>query len=370
MKRKLLRIQALAALGATALASGCALMEPAEPLQLAGAECVRPPVQHCPEADCPGEMVIDQGPVVEPTTGRNYFLDYPCDLRPGEDVTLILSLHGGGSYGNWQRHYFPILDYVDEHRLVVATPNAPIQFWTTEDDEYLQTLVASLIDEIGEENISSFWLAGHSQGGMTSNRLVCTDFFADKVDGWLSLSGGRIGPAGLAPSFGIGGGGAAADDEGDAPAEEAAAPALPAFPPIDGANGPERAQPGSAVTPKCDINYIFTTGNREIAGLPEDSPWAEKYHCDARVRRDDIVDTEPGYVYASNAQEDPNPAWGLLPRPGTAEVYVYPNCDGGRVVADVMRLDKGHTEGLEPVVTETLIEMMLAAPGGKLRSNS
>ena len=50
------------------------------------------------------------GPVVEPKTGRTYFLDYPCDLKPGEKVTLVLSLHGGGSYGNWQRHYFPILD--------------------------------------------------------------------------------------------------------------------------------------------------------------------------------------------------------------------------------------------------------------------
>jgi hypothetical protein len=47
-------------------------------------------------------------------------------------------------------------------------------------------------------------------------------------------------------------------------------------------------------------------------------------------------------------------------------VYVYPHCDGGRVVADVLRLDKGHTEGLEPGVTEALLRMMLAAPGGKL----
>ncbi len=57
---------------------------------------------------------------------------------------------------------------------------------------------------------------------------------------------------------------------------------------------------------------------------------------------------------------------GGLPRPGTAEVFNYPNCDGGRVVADVLRLDKGHTEGLEPKVTEALIQMMVSAPGGKL----
>ncbi len=36
-------------------------------------------------------------------------------------------------------------------------------------------------------------------------------------------------------------------------------------------------------------------------------------------------------------------------------------------MADVVRLDKGHTEGLEPNVTEVLIELMRSARGGKLR---
>ena len=31
------------------------------------------------------------------------------------------------------------------------------------------------------------------------------------------------------------------------------------------------------------------------------------------------------------------------------------------MVADVVRLDKGHTEGLEPRVTEEIVKMMLAA---------
>ncbi len=50
-----------------------------------------------------------------------------------------------------------------------------------------------------------------------------------------------------------------------------------------------------------------------------------------------------------------------LPRPGTAEVFEYPHCKDGRVVADVVRMGKGHTEGLEPRVTEQLVKMMLAA---------
>ena len=58
---------------------------------------------------------------------------------------------------------------------------------------------------------------------------------------------------------------------------------------------------------------------------------------------------------------------GRAARPGTAEEYVYPKCRGKKVVADVVRLDKGHTEGLEPKVTEELIKLIASAPGGKAR---
>jgi hypothetical protein len=49
-------------------------------------------------------------------------------------------------------------------------------------------------------------------------------------------------------------------------------------------------------------------------------------------------------------------------------VFVYPGCRDGRVVADVVRIDKGHTEGLEPRVTEELVRLMLSARGGKLQN--
>ena len=77
----------------------------------------------CPDNDCGSDRVVNQGPVVEMKTRRTYFLDYPCDLKPDEKVTFVLCLHGAGSYGNWQRHYFPIMDYKDKYRLVIATPS-------------------------------------------------------------------------------------------------------------------------------------------------------------------------------------------------------------------------------------------------------
>jgi pimeloyl-ACP methyl ester carboxylesterase len=325
------------------------------PVQLAGAMCTTPPYLKCPDENCPSDRVINPGPVVEMETRRTYFLDYPCDLEPGEPVTLILSLHGGGSYGNWQRHYFPLLDYKDEYRLVIATPNSPIRVWTPVDDRYLQNIVTSLIDQLGTESIRAFWLVGHSQGGMTSNRLLRTDFFRDRVDGWLSLSGGRLGGnPGRAESFG--------------PPPAAAQPAAAA----PGQGMPAMFAQAAALLrelPDVDLSFIYTIGEREIeqAGVPEHSALAQALGCDGRVRRDDIADTKPGYVYDGSRQDPPNPAWGLQPGPGTAAVYEYTNCKDAGIVADVVRLEKGHTEGLEPNVTEALVNLVVSAPGGRIQ---
>ena len=102
-------------------------------------------------------------------------------------------------------------------------------------------------------------------------------------------------------------------------------------------------------------------------GVPEASAWAAKYNCGPRRKSEEIVDIKAGYVYDGTRQNPPNPAWGLLPAPGKAQVYVYPDCKDGKVVADFVRLDKGHTEGLEPKVTEELIKLMLTAKGGKIQ---
>jgi len=329
-----------------------------EPLRIPGTTCSDAAYLHCPDRECSGATVVNQGNVVEMKTRRTYFLDYPCDLKKGEKVTFILSLHGGGSYGNWQRHYFPLLDYVDKYRLVVATPNAPTRAWSTADDEYLHNIVNFVIEQIGSENIKSFWLAGHSQGGMTSNRLLRTDFFKDKVDGWLSLSGGRLGGnPGRSATFSPVAASSGATNSGST--------ARPATTPTSSAMS--SAMAALRELPAADFSFIYTTGEREIEKLPETSEWASKYSCAPRRAPVDIVDTKAGYVYDSSRLNLLRPGWGLLPGPGKAQAYVYPDCKGGRIVADVVRLEKGHTEGLEPKVTEELIKMMLSAKGGKLQ---
>lgn len=289
---------------------------------------------------------------IDEKTGRKFYLDDPDDLKPDEEVVFLLSLHGGGSVGAWQRLYFPAVDYKEKYRLVIATPSAatkePARRWVGEaDDEHLRIIVDYVFEKYGQDNIRSFWLVGHSQGGMTSNRLLREDpFFKERVDGWLSLSGGRIGPIELPASFFV----------------PVRGP-MPAMPQGDGA-----PRPGRAVAPECDISFIFATGEHEMVALPETSPWAEKYGAGPRIRLADVVDEEAGQIHDTMREGKSTPAWGLLPRPGTAQVYVFPNARDGRVIADVVRLDKGHTEGLEPRVTEALIRMMVGAPGGKARA--
>lgn len=290
---------------------------------------------------------------VDEKTGRKFYLDDPDDLKPGEDVVFLLNLHGGGSVGAWQKAYFPAVDYKDKYRLVVATPSAatkePMRRWVAEaDDEHLRNIVDLVFDKYGREHIRSFWLVGHSQGGMTSNRLLEQDFYKENVDGWLSLSGGRIGPIELPESF-------------FAPHRAANANWTP--PPQTG-NGP---RPGRAANVEADLSFIFATGEHEMVKLPENSPWADKYGAGPRRRLPDVVDTEPGQIYDTSREGRSTAAWGLYPRPGRAEVFVYPDARDGRVIADVVRIDKGHTEGLEPNITETLVKMMVEAPGGKAR---
>jgi poly(3-hydroxybutyrate) depolymerase len=306
---------------------------------IAGSACAAQPRYACPDAkDCDATARTFLGGATESKSGRKYFLDYPCDLKPGEKVTFILNLHGAGSIGNWQRSYFPAIDLKDKYRLVIATPTAltdqPTRRWMPDaDDAYLHAIVDSVVKELGQKNIERFWLVGHSQGGITSRRLVCTDFFKNKVDGFVSLSGGRVG----------------------------------APPPATTAANASTFIPTSAL--QCDFSHIFAIGELEAssASAVDTSEWATKYGCGKRVRKEDVVDEKRGYVTATDQSR--GPSWGTTARPGTAQVYEFTGCKDNRVVVDVVRMNKGHTEGLEPNIMERIVKYMLSAKGGKLQKS-
>ncbi|MEX1034256.1 MAG: hypothetical protein WDZ30_12905 [Cellvibrionaceae bacterium] len=350
--RILTRKTALAVIGVTALGGGAAVAQ--ESHTLLGTNCAAPPVWHCPDSNCDSAVVTQPGNNVEPKTRRTFFLDCPADYTPGDKVNIVLSLHGGGSYANWQRNYFPVMDVKDKHNLVVITPGSPTRVWTTDDDEYLRNMVDLVVGAVGKENVERFIMAGHSQGGATSSRLVCTDYFRDKVDVRISLSGGRVGST-IQPEgsgfFGL------------------------REPPVylsgqereETATQRPRSRPAASGPPggDCDYSFIFAIG--EYEQLPtEESPLAEKYSCDARVTVPEVLDPKPGYVWDSTRQDPGSKGWGGYPKSGRSVIYQYPNCEDGRVVADVVKLKKGHTEGYEPNITDKIMEVAVSAKGGKI----
>jgi pimeloyl-ACP methyl ester carboxylesterase len=356
--RKLLAGAAMLAL------AGCQTPPPAQPVQLLGVACTTPPALHCPDEKCPGDVIGNTGTATDPKTGRNFFLDYPCDLKPGEKVTFVLNLHGGGSLGNWQRHYFPIMDFKEKYRLVIVSPDAGAPgsgTWSPAvDDAHIHNIVEQVEGAIGRENIKAFWLAGHSFGGQTSNRFIMTDaFFTERVDGWVSLSGGRLGSKRAEVRATIPGPGPG----GPPPAAPAGGPPA-GGPPAGGPPGGGGAIIDAAVLPEKPFNFIYEAGEHEwtSAGVPKESKWAQKLGCKAQAAPREIVDVKAGYVYDSTRQgATANKIWGFLPRPGTAKIWDYPGCKDGRVVADISRMDKGHTEGLEPHITEEIVKMMMKA---------
>ena len=322
---------------------------------LLGTNCDAMPIYHCQDATCSGATVTQPGNTVEPKTRRTFFLDCPAGYKAGDKVNLVLSLHGGGSYANWQRNYWPIMDVKDKYKLVIMTPGSPYRAWDEGDDEYLQNIVDLVVGTVGKENVERFILAGHSWGGATSSRIVCTDYWRDKVDVRISLSGGRVGPVNTTVGFG---------GLNEAPVwrtgepQEAAAPRTPRGGGALAASGP----PGG----DCDYSFIYSTGEYENTPA-EESPLAEKYSCKARVEHDEVLDPKAGYVWDSTRQDPGSDGWGHYPRSGRAKVYEYPNCKDGRIVADIVKLKKGHTEGYEPNLTDKMVEMALKAKGGKIK---
>lgn len=327
------------------------LAQPAAAKDLMGVACSAPAPVHCADSGCTNAELANLGNATEAKTGRKFFLDYPCDLKPGEKVTFVLNLHGGGSVGNWQRHYFPIIDLKEKHRLVIASPSGTRNIWVPDqDDAYLQGIVEQVEAAVGKANIKAFWFAGHSFGGQTSNRLLTTDFYRQRITGFVSLSGGRLGSKReeVRAPIPTGSGGA-----GGPPPPPAGTPP----------NAPMRLAADASILPDFAFSHIYETGEHELtaAGLPKGSRWAQKLGCGAQGAPREVTDAKAGYVQDTRVQPNPNKVWGLKARPGTAKIYGYPGCTGGKVVADVVRIDKGHTEGLEPNITEEIVKLMLAA---------
>jgi len=124
------------------------------------------------------------------------------------------------------------------------------------------------------------------------------------------------------------------------------------------------AAPGSGVD-----SFIFSNGENEAIPVAT-SPLADKCACGARVQLPDVIDPKPGYLWDSTRQDPCTDGWGHYPKSGRALVYQFPGCRDGRVVADIVRLQKGHTEGYEPNITDAITGLAVSAKGGKIAGGS
>ncbi len=100
------------------------------------------------------------------------------------------------------------------------------------------------------------------------------------------------------------------------------------------------------------------------------SPLADKYRLRQARGIAGSLDPKPGYVWDPTRQDPGSDGWGRYPKSGRALVFVFPNCKDGRVVADIVKLQKGHTEGYEPNITDKIIELAVSAKGGKIATGS
>ena len=181
----------------------------------------------------------------------------------------------------------------------------------------------------------------------------------------ISLSGGRVGPTDVGrPRL-----------RHRRPAGLPAGSGTAACRRRSAAGGPAAALPRSrrrGLLPggACDYSFIFTNGEYETISGRDLAAGRPSSAARPRKQEEDVVDPKAGYVWDATRQDPGTDGWGHYPRSGRAQVYTYPGCKDGRVVADVVRLQKGHTEGLEPNVTDKLIQLAVSAKGGKIKNGS
>ena len=232
--------------------------------------------------------------VIDEATGRKFYLDAPDDTgRP--PLTFLLNLHGGGSFGAWQRLYFPAHDYADTYRPGGrhaygrhhgAVPALGRRGRRRASAERGQPGLRPV--RPGRHRVL---LAGRPLAGRDDLRPAAEQRRSspDRVDGWLSLSGGRIGGVPRA--------------EGSGP------PAHPGGPQPSARRAELQRLRAGPRPPDADLSFIFATGEHEIMELPASRPGRSA--------------TAPAPASASRTSSTPSPA-----RSGTRSARATPPGSG------------------------------------------
>jgi len=122
--------------------------------------------------------------------------------------------------------------------------------------------------------------------------------------------------------------------------------------------------------PPTDFSFVYETGEREIddKGIPDTSTWAGEKRLWPPAQRPPRSST-PKRATSTTARvkiRRIRPGDSCLVGQG-AGVHVLRLQSGPDSSPMSFASKKGHTEGLEPKITEELVKLMLSARGGKIQ---
>jgi hypothetical protein len=131
--RRILNLLGPLALACVVLVFAGTVSAQEQPFRFAGTTCTPAPYLHCPDSECSGATVVNQGNVVEMKTRRTYFLDYPCDLKPGESATGSTNVFWGRDGFTFERPGHYVVDVITMWQISEAWvgADAEVHVWVS-----------------------------------------------------------------------------------------------------------------------------------------------------------------------------------------------------------------------------------------------
>ncbi len=125
---------------------------------------------------------------------RDYRLHLPPNLQPGEQLPLVLNLHGYTSNAVEQEFYSGMNAVADTGRFLVCYPNGVGNAWnvgttwggTADDVGFLSALIDTIQAQYGVD-MERVYSCGMSNGGFMSYRLACE--LGDRIAAIASVTG-------------------------------------------------------------------------------------------------------------------------------------------------------------------------------------
>jgi len=126
---------------------------------------------------------------------RSYYVSFPADIHPEENIPLIINMHGYGGNAEQQQTYSEMDIYAHPQNIAVVYPQGLNNSWnvfTYWDSNFYDDVgfISTMLDEIDNNfNIDEdrIYACGMSNGGYMAYRLACD--LSDKIAVFGSVTG-------------------------------------------------------------------------------------------------------------------------------------------------------------------------------------